>query len=152
MRADGGDLTDRDSETFQLIGRLRPGVTVAEARAHLRVLTTALATEYPDSMEHSELWVEEERRARPLPQMAESMAPLMTLMMALALLVLLIACANVATLLIGRGLGRQREMALRAGLGATRLRLVRQLLGESILVGLLGGAGGALQPGGGLCG
>ena len=138
----GDGLRDRNREQFLLLGRLRPGVTVADARANLSVLTRALATEYPDSMEHSELWVMEERRARPLPASARFMAPMMTMVMALATLVLLIACANVATLLVGRGIARQREMALRAGLGATRLRLIRQLLSESSLLAVLGGTGG----------
>ncbi len=142
--ARGDPLRDRNRESFWLMGRLRSGVTVAEARASLSVLTTALATEYPDSMAHSELWVMDERSARPAPYLSSYMAPLMTMVMALASLVLLIACANVGTLLIGRGLGRQREMALRAGLGATRLRLVRQLFTESVLLAILGGAGGAL--------
>ena len=140
-----GDLrTDRSREVFALIGRLKGGVTVADARANLAVLTAALATEYPDDMEHSELWVEPERRARPFPEFARIMTPMLTFLMAVGALVLLIACANVATLLVGRGMSRQREMALRAGLGATRLRLVRQLISESLLLALLGGTGGLL--------
>ena len=131
-------LTNRGLERFFLIGRLSPGVTVAEARANLSPLTTALAAEYPESMEHSELWVMDERRARPAPAQASDMPIVFTTVMAMASLVLLIACANVATLLLGRGLGRQREMALRAGLGATRPRLMRQLLSESVLLALLG--------------
>ena len=143
--ADRGDpLRDWNREWCWLMGRLRSGVSVAEARANLSVLTTALATAYPDSMEHSELWVELERRARPFPAAAPLVAPMMTLVMGLASLVLLIACANVGTLLIGRGLGRQWELVLRAGLGATRLRLIRQLISESVLLALLGGTGGAL--------
>ena len=140
----GDPLTDRTQERFFLIGRLKSDVTVAEARANLRALTTALAIDHPVSMEHSELWIEAERHARPFPAAARFMVPGLTTVMAMASLVLLIACANVATLLIGRGLGRQREMALRAGLGATRLRLIRQLISESALLTLLGGAGGAL--------
>ncbi len=137
-------LTSRNAEAFTLIGRLRPGVSVAEARAHLRVLTTALADEYPESMEESELWVEAERRARPMPAAAIYRGTLTTMVLAMASLVLLIACANVGTLLIGRDISRQRELALRAGLGATRLRLVRQLLSESVLLALLGGMGGGV--------
>ena len=137
-------LTDRSREVFSLIGRLRPGVTLAAARANLSVLHTALAAEYPEAMEYSELVVEPERRARPTPEVASLYALLMAFVMAVASLVLLIACANVATLLIGRGVNRQREMALRAGLGATRPRLVRQLFSESLLLALLGGTGGGV--------
>ena len=93
--------------------------TSRDARANLGVLTRALATESPDSMEHSELWVVDERRARPAPLVAELMAPLLITVMALASLVLLIACANVGTLLFGYGISRRREVALRAGLGGT---------------------------------
>ena len=140
----GDGLADRNQEQFQLLGRLRSGLTVQDARVNLSVLTTALAAEYPESMEQSELWVEQERRARPFPESARFVVPLLTVVMVLAGLVLLIACANVTTLLIGRGIDRQREMALRAGLGATALRLLRQLLSESLLLALLGGVGGAL--------
>ena len=126
-------------------GGCTSGVTVADARANLSVVAAALAAEYPDATVHSELWVEAERRARPMLEFADYTALMMAMVMALALLVLLIACANVAMLLVARGSGRQREMALRAGFGATWRRLIRQLLSESVLLALLGGAGRALM-------
>ena len=137
-------LTDRREEAFFLTGRLRPGVTFAEAAAQLDVLAAALATEHPDASRHSELYVVSERDSRPYPGASRHIAPLMTALMGLASLVLIIAVANVGTLLVGRGIARRREMALRAGLGATRRRLVRQLTTESVLVALVGGAGGVL--------
>ncbi len=137
-------LTDRMEESFLLTGRLRPGVTLAEAAAQLDVLAAALAAEHPDASRHSELYVVSERDARPYPGASRHIAPLMTVVMGLASLVLLIAVANVGTLLVGRGMARRQEMALRAGLGATRRRLVRQLTTESVLLALAGGAGGGL--------
>ena len=137
-------LTDRLEESFFLTGRLRPGVTFAEAAAQLDVLAAALATEHPDASRHSELYVVSERDSRPYPGASRHIAPLMTVLMGLASLVLLIAVANVGTLLVGRGIARRQEMALRAGLGATRRRLVRQLTTESVLLALVGGAGGGL--------
>ena len=127
-----------------MTGRLRPGVTVAEAAAQLDVLAAALAAEHPDASRHSELHVVSERDSRPSPGASRHTAPLMTVVMGLASLVLLIAVANVGTLLVGRGIARRQEMALRAGLGATRRRLVRQLVTESVLLALVGGAGGGL--------
>ena len=137
-------LTDRLEEAFFLTGRLRPGVSFAEAAAQLDVLADALAAEHPDASRHSELHVVSERDSRPYPGASRHIAPLMTVMMGLASLVLLIAVANVGTLLVGRGFARRQEMALRAGLGATRRRLVRQLTTESVLLALVGGAGGVL--------
>ena len=137
-------LTDRMEESFFLTGRLRSGVTFAEAAAQLDVLSAALAAEHPDASRHSELHVVSERDSRPYPGASRHIAPLMTAVMGLASLVLLIAVANVGTLLVGRGIARRQEMALRAGLGATRRRLVRQLTTESVLLALVGGAGGVL--------
>ncbi len=137
-------LTDRLEESFFLTGRLRPGVSVAEAAAQLDVLADALAAEHPDTSRHSELHVESERDARPFIGASRHTAPLMTVVLGLASLVLLVAVANVGTLLIGRGIARRQELALRAGLGATRRRLVRQLITESVLLALVGGVGGGL--------
>ena len=85
-----------------------------------------------------------ERDARPWIGASRHTAPLMTVVMGLASLVLLVAVANVGTLLVGRGIARRQELALRAGLGATRRRLVRQLITESVLLALVGGVGGGL--------
>ena len=137
-------LTNRLAESFVLTGRLRPGVTVGEAAAQLDVLAHALAAEHPDASRHSELYVVSERQARPFPGASRHTVPLMTVVMGLASLVLLIAVANVGTLMVGRGIARQREITLRAALGATRRRLVRQLVTESLLLALVGGAGGGI--------
>ena len=137
-------LTNRLPESFVLTGRLRPGVTVGEAAAQLDVLAGALAAEHPDASAHTELYVVAERHARPAPSAARHATPLVSVVMGLASLVLLIAVANVGTLLVGRGVERRQEMALRAGLGATRRRLVRQLVTESSLLALAGAAGGGI--------
>ena len=136
--------TNRLPERFLLTGRLRAGVTVAEAAAQLDVLAGALAAEHPDASRDSELYVVAERHARPEPNASRHAKPLMSVVMGLATLVLLVAVANVGTLLVGRGVARRQEMALRAGLGATRRRLVRQLVTESVLLASMGGAGGGL--------
>ena len=136
--------TNRLPERFLLTGRLRAGVTVAEAAAQLDVLADALAAEHPDASRDSELYVVAERHARPEPGASRHARPLMSVVMGLATLVLLVAIANVGTLLVGRGAARRQEMALRAGLGATRRRLVRQLVTESVLLASMGGAGGGL--------
>ena len=137
-------LTNRLPERFVLTGRLRPDVTVGEAAAQLDVLAEAVAAEHPDASRDSELYVVAERAARPVPNASRHTRPLMSVVMGLASLVLLVAIANVGTLLVGRGAARRQEMALRAGLGATRWRLVRQLVTESVLLGLVGGAGGGI--------
>ena len=137
-------LTNRFPERFVLIGRLRPDVTVGEAAAQLAVLAAALAAEHPDASRHSQPYVVAERHARPEPNASRHARPLMSVVMGLASLVLLVAIANVGTLLVGRGAARRQELALRAGLGATRWRLVRQLVTESALLALMGGAGGGI--------
>ena len=137
-------MTNRLPERFLLTGRLRAGATVAEAAAQLDVIADALAAEHPDASRDSELHVVAERHARPEPNASRHARPLLSVVMGLATLVLLVAVANVGTLLVGRGVARRQEMALRAGLGATRRRLVRQLLTESVLLAVMGGAGGGL--------
>ena len=137
-------LTDRLEEMFAMTGRLRPGVTLGEAAVQLDVLADALAAEHPDASAHTELYVIAERYSRPEPGAARHTAALVSVVMGLASLVLLVAMANVGTLLVARGVERRQEMAVRAGLGATRRRLVRQLVTESVLLALAGGVGGGI--------
>ncbi len=139
-----GTLTLRAAEAVSVIGRLAEAVSVADAQVAMRVQAARMAVAYPRTHENSEYLVLLESRSRPEPATA-SLTPLIgTVMMGLAGLVLLLACANVAGLLIARGVARTREMALRAALGAGRGRLLAQLLGESLLLSLLGGAVGVV--------
>lgn len=139
-----GSLIERGAEGIFVIGRLAKSVRVAEAQAAMQVQAARMARAYPRTHENSEYLVLLESRSRPEPS-TSSLTPLIaTVMTGLAGLVLLIACANVAGLLIARGVARTREMALRAALGAGRGRLFAQLLSESLLLSMLGGAAGVV--------
>jgi len=142
----------RSNRGLFVIGRLAPGVTPARAQAGFRVVAARLHQAYPDSWTDAHdqgrrITVVPERLSR-VPMMIRGTAVgLAGLLMGVVGLVLLLCCANVANLLLARGAGRTREFAVRRSLGAGRGRLIRQLLTESAILGLLGGGAGLLLAG-----
>lgn len=139
--ADTHPLTANRSVHFlNVIGRLKHGVTVAQADQEMKAIATRLANEYPDTnTRHNSALVENELAS----VLGDTSAPLMMVLGAVVL-VLLIACGNIANLLLARMRDRQREIAMRSALGAGRVRIVRQLLAESLLLGLAGGIAGCV--------
>jgi predicted permease len=141
-----GGLADRALTPLVVAGRLRPGVTLETANAHLDVLSRQLERAYPAENERQQLTV------NPLPRLGTSTSPSSDrqpaiaagFLMAISSVVLLIACLNVANMLLARGASRRREIAIRLAVGGGRARIVRQLLTEGLLLALAGAAGGLL--------
>jgi putative ABC transport system permease protein len=134
-------LDRRGMQWLSVIGRLKDGVTFEQAQANAQNIAAQLAKDYPQDDEGTGAAIFTLINE---PYGAGQMAPWFVVLMVVAGLVLLIACANVANLLLARAAGRSREMGVRAAFGAGRGRLVRQLLTESLLLAVMGGAGGAL--------
>src|SRR6266516_3955056 len=133
---------------LNIIARLKPGVTMSEAQAQMRTIAKQLEQAYPDvNKERSiALMSLEAAKSQGLagPTNENLARDVSLLLLVASASILLIACANVANLLLVRSTARQREMAVRLALGAGRGRIVRQLLTESILLGVIGGAGGVI--------
>jgi macrolide transport system ATP-binding/permease protein len=134
--------THRDQRTLSLIGRLKSDSNLSQAQTSLAVVAQRIAEQHSDSEKGISIRAYPERLARPEPDPDNSLPVVFGAFMALAALVLLVACFNVTNVLLVRANARQREMAIRAALGAGRARLVRQYLTESVLLALLGAAGG----------
>lgn len=131
-------LQARGSRPLTLYGRLKPGVTELQAQAELAIAARRLAAQYPDTNRDRTVSVLTYERARFEQDSIDATLALMLL--AITGLVLIIACANVANLILGRGAARVKEIAIRMAIGGSRGQLVRQLLTESLLLALAGGA------------
>jgi putative ABC transport system permease protein len=129
----------RDNDFFSCIARLKPNVSIQQAQANIDTITANWRRQYPDSKLHVGAKVVPEISA-----MIGSTSPALFMLCAMAGCVLLVACVNVANLLLVRSLSRNREISIRAALGAGRWQIIRQLLAESMLLGSVGGFAGLL--------
>lgn len=134
--------SSRHRRRILAFGRLKAGVSLAQAQSSLDVISARLAHQYPATDQWSTVRAVPERSARPIPYANRSFVAISGLFLALAAIVLLLACMNVENILLARGAARQREMGVRAALGAGRARLMRQMLTESVMLAGLGGGVG----------
>jgi predicted permease len=146
-------LEDANVSTMLLIGRLEPGVSTEQARANVNAvvqqaltvnLDAKLSADDRDAIRKMKIAVQVSPGGRGLSRLRENFATPLFLLMAMVLLVLLVACVNVANLMLARSAARQREIAIRFAMGAAAGRIIRQLLTESLVLASLGGALGLL--------
>ena len=137
-------LTVRDDRLLTVMGRLKQGTALKQAQSSTDVIADRLATQYPEADKGVKVQLVPESFARPGAFVATFVPVIASLFLVLAGLVLLLACTNVANMLLVRATVRSREVAIRAALGATRARIIRQVVTESLLMALLGSVAGIL--------
>jgi predicted permease len=136
-------LTERGSSSLLVMGRLRESVSLSSAQAAATAVSARLAASYPDTQANRTVHISDARSGL-APEGRGELLPLGVLLLVITGIVLLIACANVANLLLARGAARSLEISIRASLGASRRRLIRQFLTESALLAAAGTIGGLL--------
>lgn len=139
LRLHPGDPRERQIDRVEAFGRLKPGVTEEQARTELNMIAASLAQTWPETNKGYERI---SFRKLGVAYSGGGAQPLLFLMLAMTVLILCLACVNVANMLLGRATQRTRELAVRAAVGASRLRLLRQMLLESLLLAAFGCAGG----------
>src|SRR5262245_35771396 len=137
-------IQQREKRWLRVMGRLKPGISVQSAQAEMSMLSAQLQQTFPETNKDLSVVVFPEMEARPEPGASGALIAGAAVLVAIAMMLLIIASANIANLMITRALSRQKEVAIRLSLGAARSALIRQFLTESVLLSMAGGCLGLL--------